>query len=147
MDYTALYPRRWYCSLKASSSNSLCRFFPHISFTSADPVSSNCYFSCRYYLGIPEARPGQLHLYRTTSVTPRVGVPLSAPHCLTCQPEEHSHHAYSSYYTSMAGGRPGTSSGEETDEWGEDDDETTPVPTQSPLAKRTGENTLCLHLT
>jgi hypothetical protein len=71
-------------------------------------------------------------------------VPLSAPQCLTCQAEEPSHHPYPSYYASIAAARPGTSNDEETDEWAEDV-ETTPVPTQSPLTKRTGEFSVVLQ--
>lgn len=35
-------------------------------------------------MGTPERRPGQQHLFRVSSVPPKFGVALSAPHCLTC---------------------------------------------------------------
>jgi len=102
---------------------------------------------CRYYLGIPEGRPGQLHLYRTSSVTPRLGEQLSVPHCLTCQPEPNGPPPYSAYYAYMAGGRPGTGSEDDTDDWREDGDEMTPTSTLSPMHKRRGEfNTLSYEL-
>ncbi|GFG28703.1 hypothetical protein Cfor_02278, partial [Coptotermes formosanus] len=91
----------------------------------------------KYYLGIPEGRPGQLHLYRTSAASPKVGVPLSAPQCLTCQPEHSSPPPYSPY-ASMAGARSGTGSEDESDEWKEDGDETTPTTTLSPLRKTRG---------
>ncbi|KAJ8944839.1 hypothetical protein NQ318_012986, partial [Aromia moschata] len=37
-----------------------------------------------YFLGIPEGKPGQLHIYRVTSVPPRTGASLPPPVCLTC---------------------------------------------------------------
>lgn len=37
-----------------------------------------------YYLGIPEGRPGQQHLYRVSSLPPKFDVGLKAPECLTC---------------------------------------------------------------
>ncbi|XP_044263326.1 inactive dipeptidyl peptidase 10 isoform X1 [Tribolium madens] len=40
-----------------------------------------------YFLGIPENKPGQQHLYRVTSVPPRTGATLPPPVCLTCVPE------------------------------------------------------------
>lgn len=43
----------------------------------------------RYYLGIPEQKPGQQHLYRITSIPPRIGAPLKPPHCLTCEKGSH----------------------------------------------------------
>jgi hypothetical protein len=114
------------------------RFLINFIYISFHLVSSNDSLYCRYYLGIPEGRPGQLHLYRTSSSPPQVGVPLNAPQCLTCQPEQPSHHPYSAYYASMAGGRSGANSEGESEEWGEEDDETTPAPTQSPLKNRKG---------
>ncbi|KAJ9579403.1 hypothetical protein L9F63_024489, partial [Diploptera punctata] len=91
-----------------------------------------------YYLGIPEGRPGQLHLFRTTTLTPRVGVPLSAPQCLTCQPEQPNQQSYSAYYAAMAGGRSGASNGGESEEFDEDED-STPAPTQPPPRKKKGK--------
>ncbi|XP_063218410.1 dipeptidyl aminopeptidase-like protein 6 [Bacillus rossius redtenbacheri] len=41
-----------------------------------------------YFLAVPEERPGQLHLYRTASSTPRTGEALVSPQCLTCHPEQ-----------------------------------------------------------
>ncbi|CAH1164731.1 unnamed protein product [Phaedon cochleariae] len=40
-----------------------------------------------YFLGIPEGKPGQLHLFRVTSVPPRTGASLPPPVCLTCVEE------------------------------------------------------------
>lgn len=37
-----------------------------------------------YFLGVPEGRPGQQHLYRVSSVPPKFGVALKSPQCLTC---------------------------------------------------------------
>lgn len=44
-------------------------------------------FICRYFLGIPEGRPGQQHLYRVASVPPRTEATLHPPICLTCAQE------------------------------------------------------------
>ncbi|XP_017772534.1 PREDICTED: inactive dipeptidyl peptidase 10 [Nicrophorus vespilloides] len=40
-----------------------------------------------YFLGIPQGKPGQQHLYRVASVPPRSGAALQPPVCLTCVPE------------------------------------------------------------
>ncbi|KAL1513944.1 hypothetical protein ABEB36_003282 [Hypothenemus hampei] len=40
-----------------------------------------------YFLGIPEGKPGQLHVYRVTSVPPRTGATLPPPVCITCVKE------------------------------------------------------------
>ncbi|KAG5894537.1 hypothetical protein JTB14_026825 [Gonioctena quinquepunctata] len=40
-----------------------------------------------YFLGIPEGKPGQLHLYRVASVPPRTGASLPPPVCITCVKE------------------------------------------------------------
>lgn len=46
------------------------------------------FFYCfSYFLGIPEGKPGQQHLYRVTSVPPRTGAILPPPVCLTCVPD------------------------------------------------------------
>ncbi|XP_060807147.1 inactive dipeptidyl peptidase 10 [Amyelois transitella] len=37
-----------------------------------------------YYLGIPEGKPGQQHLYRVSSEAPRPGSPQKLPYCVTC---------------------------------------------------------------
>ncbi|XP_066142591.1 inactive dipeptidyl peptidase 10 [Euwallacea fornicatus] len=37
-----------------------------------------------YFLGVPEDKPGELHLYRVTSVPPRTGATLPPPVCITC---------------------------------------------------------------
>lgn len=42
---------------------------------------------CRYFLGIPENKPGQQHLYRAPSLPPRTGATLQSPVCLTCVKE------------------------------------------------------------
>nr|CAD7408676.1 unnamed protein product [Timema cristinae] len=73
----------------------------HGKFDVARILAWNHQDSLVYFLGIPEGRPGQLHLYRTTSVTPRIGVALGTPHCITCQTEPYIHHgsAYAGYYS------------------------------------------------
>ncbi|VVC86430.1 unnamed protein product [Leptidea sinapis] len=38
----------------------------------------------RYYLGIPEGKAGQRHLYRVSSEPPRPGTPQKLPYCVTC---------------------------------------------------------------
>lgn len=43
-----------------------------------------CISCFRYFLGIPEGKPGELQLYRAASMPPRVGAVLQAPTCLTC---------------------------------------------------------------
>lgn len=85
------------------------------------------YFS--YFLGIPEGKPGQLHLYRTASVPPRVGAVLQPPQCLTCVKGPVP--TPSPYY-----GLVGSShkSLEWDDEWSDDD--STPPPTAPPKRKR-----------
>jgi hypothetical protein len=45
----------------------------------------------------------------------------------------------------MTGGRSGANNEGGSDEWGEDDDETTPAPTESPLKKKRGEFNILLH--
>ncbi|XP_050673083.1 inactive dipeptidyl peptidase 10 isoform X2 [Leptidea sinapis] len=37
-----------------------------------------------YYLGIPEGKAGQRHLYRVSSEPPRPGTPQKLPYCVTC---------------------------------------------------------------
>lgn len=37
-----------------------------------------------YFLGTPDRRPGQQHLYRVSAVPPKFGVALTSPQCLTC---------------------------------------------------------------
>ncbi|XP_047506073.1 dipeptidyl aminopeptidase-like protein 6 isoform X1 [Pieris napi] len=37
-----------------------------------------------YYLGIPEGKSGQRHLYRVSSEPPRPGTPHKLPYCVTC---------------------------------------------------------------
>lgn len=39
-----------------------------------------------YYLGIPEGKPGELHLYRVAAGPARNGAPMKPPQCLTCPP-------------------------------------------------------------
>lgn len=38
-----------------------------------------------YFLGVPEGRPSQQHLYRVSSMPPKFGIALKPPQCLTCQ--------------------------------------------------------------
>lgn len=37
-----------------------------------------------YFLGVPEGRPSQQHLYRVSSTPPKFGISLKPPQCLTC---------------------------------------------------------------
>lgn len=41
-----------------------------------------------YFLGTPEGRPSQQHLYRVAAQPPKYGVSLKAPQCLTCPNQE-----------------------------------------------------------
>jgi len=41
-------------------------------------------FLIRYFIGIPFMRPGQRHLYRVSSIVPRLGSTLRPATCLTC---------------------------------------------------------------
>ncbi|KAJ8870518.1 hypothetical protein PR048_029541 [Dryococelus australis] len=91
-----------------------------------------------YFLAVPEERPGQLHLYRTTSMTPRIGVALGSPQCLTCHPESSSarpQHGYGGYY-GAAGRASSSSPPQDGDDWPDDDQEASsttaaPAPTHS----------------
>ncbi|XP_022916114.1 inactive dipeptidyl peptidase 10 isoform X2 [Onthophagus taurus] len=80
-----------------------------------------------YFLGIPEGKPGQQHLYRVASMPPRHGAPLQQPICLTCvaepTPTEPPFYFYDHEFAVK--NRP------KSEEWpeGEDADEyTTPTP-------------------
>lgn len=42
---------------------------------------------CSYFLGVPEGKPGELQLYRVSSVPPRTGATLPPPVCITCVKE------------------------------------------------------------
>lgn len=53
----------------------------HITVSSLFALTAVVY---RFYLGVPEGQPGQLHLYVVSSAVPRVGTPLTTPQCLTC---------------------------------------------------------------
>ncbi|XP_049834013.1 dipeptidyl aminopeptidase-like protein 6 isoform X2 [Schistocerca gregaria] len=93
-----------------------------------------------YYLGVPEGRPGQLHLYRITSEVPAVGEPMGLPTCLTCQPETPSDHPFAAFYASMASGRqvhdaPPEQDDDGADAWDDDDAEST-TQTPTPVKKK-----------
>ena len=53
-----------------------------------------------YYLGVPEGRPGQLHLYCVSSAALAQGEAASPPRCLTCSPD--TGRAEGSYYNQAA---------------------------------------------
>lgn len=81
-----------------------------------------------YFLGIPEGKPGQQHLYRVTSVPPRVGAVLQPPHCITCVkgpvPTPSPYYGMVSLHKSKNW----------DDEWTEED--IPPPPTAAPKAKK-----------
>lgn len=88
-----------------------------------------------YFLGTPENFPGQLHLYRTSSLPPTVGAAVIQPHCLTC--------------TTSAGGyetttrKPPKLATSWDDDWEEEQPIVTSTTTQSPppkKKKKKGEN-------
>ncbi|KAF9797740.1 hypothetical protein SFRURICE_017935 [Spodoptera frugiperda] len=81
-----------------------------------------------YYLGIPEGKPGQQHLYRVSSEAPRPGSPQKLPYCVTCNSQP-SPSINLEYYGSLA------SSGDST--WGDSDwDEELPPTSPSPSKKK-----------
>ncbi|KAM3956726.1 LOW QUALITY PROTEIN: dipeptidyl peptidase 10 [Aphomia sociella] len=82
-----------------------------------------------YYLGIPEGKPGQQHLYRISSEAPRPGSPQKLPYCVTCNSQP-SPSINLEYYGNLA------SSGDST--WDSDWDEELPVtsPTTSKKKKK-----------
>ncbi|XP_028168299.1 inactive dipeptidyl peptidase 10-like [Ostrinia furnacalis] len=81
-----------------------------------------------YYLGIPEGKPGQQHLYRVSSEPPRPGSPQKLPYCVTCNSQP-SPSINLEYYGSLA------SSGDST--WDADWDEELPTATSpSPSNKK-----------
>lgn len=54
-----------------------------------DIIVATCLFHAyfyRYFLGIPEHKPSQQHLYRVSAILPQRGLPTNAPECLTCTP-------------------------------------------------------------
>ncbi|KAL0861658.1 hypothetical protein ABMA27_009147 [Loxostege sticticalis] len=81
-----------------------------------------------YYLGVPEGKPGQQHLYRVSSEPPRPGSPQKLPYCVTCNSQP-SPSINLEYYGSLA------SSGDST--WDSDWDEELPTATSpSPSSKK-----------
>ncbi|XP_037874079.1 inactive dipeptidyl peptidase 10 isoform X1 [Bombyx mori] len=80
-----------------------------------------------YYLGIPEGKPGQQHLYRVSSEAPRPGSPQKLPYCVTCNSQP-SPSISLEYYGNLA------SSGESN--WDNDWDEELPTTSPSPTKKK-----------
>ncbi|KAG6460920.1 hypothetical protein O3G_MSEX012305, partial [Manduca sexta] len=80
-----------------------------------------------YYLGIPEGKPGQQHLYRVSSEAPRQGSPQKLPYCVTCNSQP-SPSINLEYYGNLA------SSGDST--WDSDWDEELPATSPSPTKKK-----------
>lgn len=86
---------------------------------------------CRFYLGVPEGRPGQLHMYVVSSTVPRVGTALVPPQCLTCTPaptlpEPGPHH--------YEGAATATASAHDSDDW--DDQPEPETTTEEPERKK-----------
>ncbi|XP_063388192.1 inactive dipeptidyl peptidase 10 isoform X2 [Cydia fagiglandana] len=79
-----------------------------------------------YYLGIPEGKPGQQHLYMVSSEAPRPGSPQKLPYCVTCNTQP-SPSINLEYYGNLA------SSG---DSWDSDWDEELSATSPSPNAKK-----------
>ncbi|GLV36131.1 Dipeptidyl peptidase 10 [Carabus blaptoides fortunei] len=90
-----------------------------------------------YFLGIPEGKPGQQHLYRVTSVPPRVGAVLQPPHCITCVKGPVP--TPSPYYGMVSLQK----SKHWDDEWTEED--LPPVPTTAPKAKKKLKKGILMH--
>ncbi|XP_053618067.1 inactive dipeptidyl peptidase 10 isoform X2 [Plodia interpunctella] len=80
-----------------------------------------------YYLGIPEGRPGQQHLYRISSEAQRPGSPQKLPYCVTCNSQP-SPSVNLEYYGNLA------SSGDST--WDADWDDLPPSATSSTPTKK-----------
>lgn len=77
-----------------------------------------------YFLGIPEGKPGQQHLYRVASVPPRSGASLQPPVCLTCVPEPTP--TLPPFYVEDLPLVPRSKPWD--DDWSEDEPTTTPAP-------------------
>ncbi|XP_046973505.1 inactive dipeptidyl peptidase 10 isoform X1 [Vanessa cardui] len=80
-----------------------------------------------YYLGIPEGKPGQQHLYRVSSEAPRPGTPQKLPYCVTCNSQP-SPAINLEFYGNLA------SSGDST--WDNDWDEELPATSPAPSKKK-----------
>ncbi|XP_045762120.1 dipeptidyl aminopeptidase-like protein 6 isoform X1 [Maniola jurtina] len=80
-----------------------------------------------YYLGIPEGKPGQQHLYRVSSEAPRPGTPQKLPYCVTCNSQP-SPSINLEFYGNLA------SSGDSA--WDNDWDEEMPATSPSPSKKK-----------
>ncbi|KAL0812045.1 hypothetical protein ABMA28_009436 [Loxostege sticticalis] len=89
-----------------------------------------------YYLGVPEGKPGQQHLYRVSSEPPRPGSPQKLPYCVTCNSQP-SPSINLEYYGSLA------SSGDST--WDSDWDEELPTATSPSPSKAIPQNLPCLY--
>ncbi|KAH9631345.1 hypothetical protein HF086_008170 [Spodoptera exigua] len=114
----------WYCQenlspLWSAGGGDFLHFIPQVWSTG---------YSASYYLGIPEGKPGQQHLYRVSSEAPRPGSPQKLPYCVTCNSQP-SPSINLEYYGSLA------SSGDST--WGDSDwDEELPPTSASPSKKK-----------
>lgn len=59
-------------------------------------MNDGLYYFHRYFIGIPQAHPGQRHLYRVNSQPPHLGSSLHAPVCITCTPVPYPEAQYNS---------------------------------------------------
>lgn len=96
-----------------------------------------------YYLGVPEGRPGQLHLYCVSSAALGQGEAAPPPRCLTCSPD--TGRAEGSYYNQAATDN-ARSEDAHLDDW-EDAEHSTepPVTTALPTKKDKRTGALVLH--
>ncbi|KAE8740739.1 hypothetical protein FOCC_FOCC013759 [Frankliniella occidentalis] len=90
-----------------------------------------------YYLGVPEGRPGQLHLYVVGSAALGQGEAAPVPRCLTCTPDKgEAGGSTSSYYNQAATDTARTEDAGQ-DEWDDLEHSTEPpVTTQQPTRKK-----------
>lgn len=93
-----------------------------------------------YYLGVPEGRPGQLHLYAVSSRALRQGEAAAPPRCLTCPgPAEagRGDAASSSGYYSQAATDTARTEDAGQDDWDDVEHTTEPaVTTEQPTSKK-----------
>ncbi|XP_049879871.1 dipeptidyl aminopeptidase-like protein 6 isoform X3 [Pectinophora gossypiella] len=96
-----------------------------------------------YYLGIPEGKPGQQHLYRVSAEAPRPGSPQKLPYCVTCNSQP-SPSINLEYYGNLA------SSGDSTwdGDWMDEEMATSPAPVKKKKKKQPETkptNVACLY--
>ncbi|KAJ1526921.1 hypothetical protein ONE63_008469 [Megalurothrips usitatus] len=90
-----------------------------------------------YYLGVPEGRPGQLHLYVVSSAALGQGEAAPLPRCLTCTPEAGESSAAGSSYYSQAATDTARTEDSGQDDWDDGEHSTEPpVTTQQPGRKK-----------